>query len=89
MKRLLLAASSTFIFATFAGCSAPGSSSLDSDLNTIRAGYGECVNAIGADSPQCQALANGVHQIADQVGSAQTTAGRVKAEDEARHSMGY
>ena len=89
MTKFLLGTIATFIFASLAGCSAPGASSLDSDLNTIRAGYAECVNAVGADSPQCQALANGVHQIADQVGSAQTTAGRVKAEDAARRSMGY
>jgi hypothetical protein len=79
------------LFGLVAGCSsgATSSSGLDTDLATIRSGYNECVADLGADSPQCKALADGVHQIAGQVGSGQSTAGAMKAEDAARHSMGY
>jgi len=49
----------------------------------------ECVTDLGADSQQCKALADGVHQVAGQIGSAQNTAGRIKAEDAARRSTGY
>jgi hypothetical protein len=89
MKALVI--TSLLMLAT-AGCSATGSSGssqIDSDLATIRSGYAECVQDLGADSPQCQTLANGIHSVAEQIGSAQNTAGRMKAEQDARRSMGY
>ncbi len=81
----------SLIAAAACGCSADSSNSsqFDSDLATIRSGYQECVNDLGADAPQCKSLADGLHSVAEQIGSAQTTAGRIKAEDDARHSMGY
>ena len=93
MRTLLAIALGGAISATIAGCSSAngsaGSSQLDTDLNTIRSGYAECVNDLGPDAPQCKTLADGLHQLADQIGSAQSTAGRIKAEDDARHSLGY
>ncbi len=79
----------SILFLALAGCASTHSSQLDADLNTIRSGYSECVTGLGADSPQCKALADGVHQVAAQIDNAQNTAGRMKAEDAARHSMGY
>ena len=93
MKTFLALALCGAIAATTAGCSSAagstGASQLDADLNTIRSGYAECVNDLGPDSPQCKTLADGLHQLADQIGSAQSTAGRMKAESDARRSMGY
>jgi hypothetical protein len=81
------------MIAALAGCASTAESSgtaqLDSDLSTIRSGYAECVKELGADSPQCKTLADGLHQLADQIGSAQNTAARMKAEGDARRSMGY
>ena len=90
MKKYLALATAGLCFA-LAGCASTDShtSQIDSDLNTIRSGYGECVNNLGADSPQCKALSDGLHQLADQIGSAQNTAGRMKAEEAGRRSMGY
>ena len=83
----------TVMVTAIAGCSSTtgsaGASQLDADLNTIRSGYAECVNDLGPDAPQCKTLADGLHQLADQIGSAQSTAGRLKAESDARRSMGY
>jgi hypothetical protein len=93
MKTFLTLGFGGILLATIAGCSSAtgsaGASQLDSDLNTIRSGYVECVNDLGPDAPQCKSLADGLHQLADQIGSAQSTAGRIKAEDAARHSMDY
>lgn len=75
-------------FLSLAGCASTQTAQFDDDLNTIRSGYRECVGDLGADSPACKSLADGVHQVADQVGSAQSTAGAIKAEDAARHSLG-
>ncbi len=91
MKKLLALTSASLIFAALSGCapSTPQSSQFDADLGTIRSGYNECVNDLGADAAQCKALADGVHTVAEQIGSVQNTAGRIKAEDDARRSMGY
>jgi hypothetical protein len=58
-------------------------------LTTIRSGYVECVNDLGVDAQQCKALSDGLHQLAEQIGSAQNTASRMKAEEAGRRSMGY
>ena len=89
MKLVALAPVAAFLL--LAGCSTPGSQSsqLDSDLGTIRSGYKECVDAVGADNPQCKGLADGVHSVAQQIGEAQNTAGRMKMEEQGRRSMGY
>ena len=73
------------------GCSAtaPQTSQIDSDLATIRSGYTECVSDLGAEAQQCKALSDGLHQLADQIGAAQNTASRMKAEESGRRSMGY
>ena len=93
MKSFVALSLGILIVASIAGCSSTtgsaGASQLDADLNTIRSGYAECVNDLGPDAPQCKTLADGLHQLADQIGSAQSTAGRIKAEDATRHSMGY
>lgn len=91
MKTLLAIAFASLSLAALAGCgpSSAETSQFDADLATIRSGYRECVNDLGADAAQCKTLADGVHSVADQIGSAQNTAGRIKAEDEARRSMGY
>ncbi len=90
MKTLLALTAAGFFFA-FSGCATTEThtSQIDSDLTTIRSGYGECVNELGADSQQCKALSDGLHQLAEQIGSAQNTAGRMKAEEAGRRSMGY
>jgi hypothetical protein len=90
MKKLLALGAVAFSLA-FGACAstATQNSQIDSDLTTIRSGYVECVNEIGADSPQCKALSDGLHQLAEQIGSAQNTAGRIKAEQAGRRSMGY
>ena len=89
MKPILLVLAPILLIC--AGCAATGSgsSSIDGDLSTIRSGYNQCVSNLGADSPQCQQLANGVHQIADSIGNAQTTAGRVNMQNQLKQSMGY
>lgn len=91
MKKLLVLASGSLLLAALGGCapSNPQSSQFDADLGTIRSGYNECINDLGADAAQCKALSDGVHSVAEQIGSAQNTAGRIKAEDDARRSMGY
>ncbi len=91
MRKLLALASCCLLAAALGGCAADNASSsqFESDLATIRSGYHECVNDLGADAPQCKSLADGLHSVAEQIGSAQSTAGRIKAEDEARRSMGY
>lgn len=91
MTKVLALLSCSFLVAAIAGCAAdnPNSSQFDSDLATIRSGYRECVNDLGADAPQCKSLADGLHSVAEQIGAAQSTAGRVKAEEEGRRSMGY
>jgi hypothetical protein len=91
MKNLLYLASTILILSAFSACAPSGSQSsqVDADLATIRSGYVECVNDLGADAAQCKTLADGLHSVAEQIGSAQNTAGRIKAENEARRSMGY
>jgi len=71
------------------GCAPAQSPQFDEDMSTIRSGYRECVNDLGPESPACKSLSDGVHQVAEQVGSAQSTAGAIKAESAARHSLGY
>jgi hypothetical protein len=90
MKKMLALAALSVLFAV-GGCASTGTqtSQIDADLSTIRSGYAECVNDLGADSPQCKALSDGLHQLADQIGTAQNTTGRIKAEDAGRRSMGY
>ena len=62
---------------------------MDSDLNTIRSGYNECVNDLGADASQCKQLSDGIHNLAEQIGTATNTAQMMKAEDAGRRSMGH
>ncbi|HVN63333.1 MAG TPA: hypothetical protein VMT58_01755 [Candidatus Binataceae bacterium] len=72
----------------FAGCASTQTSRFDDDLSTIRSGYHECVNDLGAESPACKSLADGVHQVAEQVGGGMNTAAAIKAESAARQSLG-
>lgn len=91
MKRFCALASVVLALGALSACapSTTETSQVDADLTTIRSGYQECVNDLGADAAQCKALADGLHSMAEQIGSAQNTAGRIKAENEARRSMGY
>ncbi len=91
VRKLFALLSCSLLAAALGGCAADNSSlsQFDSDLATIRSGYHECVNDLGSDAPQCKSLADGLHSVAEQIGAAQTTAGRIKAENDARSSLGY
>jgi hypothetical protein len=60
-----------------------------SELNSIGDAYHKCVGAMGENSPQCQALANGIDQVASNIDSAQSTGAMLQMENAARREMGH
>ncbi|MGH7814234.1 MAG: hypothetical protein ACREQI_09555 [Candidatus Binataceae bacterium] len=87
MNKLLILAGVAVL--SMAGCASTQTAQFDHDLSTIRSGYRECVSDLGPEAQPCKSLADGVHQVAEQVGGAASTTAAVKAEDATRHSMGY
>src|SRR5712692_2616366 len=69
------------------GCATPVGSreaQVRSELTSIGDAYHKCVGAMGENSPQCQALANGIDQVASNIDSAQSTGAMLQMENAAR-----
>ena len=59
-----------------------------SQLNAIGDSYHKCVGTLGENSPQCQALASGIDQVASTVEMGQSTGAAVQMERSMRSQVG-